>query len=191
MFVSSCKDKPEEEKPQHWTVHAKVENAEEFSNVVEVRLMAGNTVLARSDFKDGSFTIELPEMVPQNYLRPFVTFTNLIPMRPPKSLLNNKNVKAAHGYLKGFDEDGNFVGDLLLIKSSNDSQYVLYLGFFIYVDAFVTVLGSDRFSTYSITARKGWNILYRTTNYDLETVDWSTTIPIDGMRWYILHRMFH
>jgi len=68
-------------------ITAKVENASKYSNVVEVKLMvyerdtipttqgsvtyfSGHYVeLARSDWKNGRFTIELPKKLPANYLR--------------------------------------------------------------------------------------------------------------------------
>ena len=193
-------------------ITAKVENASGCSNVVEVKLRvndlhgAGLPIeLARGDWKDGGFTIELPKTLDPNYLRALVNYDGLIIGTPSTMTISNKNVKFALANLLGFDKDGNVIANFYPYNAYEDGKIV----FLIYVDSDVTISGYDKgevighcdggdmylevlciwkkTTTYSIKWEKGWNVwcLSRSESIKKRTITekWST-IPVSELKWY-------
>jgi len=176
----------------------KVENASEYSNVVEVRLIAGGIEFARSDWKKGGFEIVLPkETEPPTYLYSLIydeswsgqvyTPSTLIYDHPTLTI-SDKNVKGAVAGFIGFDKDGHQVAFFYLAKKGkdgdNEAEAILT-----YVDSYVTITGSDSFYDYSLNWEKGWNIWYRSRSQtgagdNLSITRQWTTTPVSGLRWY-------
>ena len=115
---------------------AKVENASKYSNVVEVKLMVYDRTtseihdnvnvftnhyveIARSDWKDGSFTIVLPETLTSNYLYPLIN-NNSLPTTivdiPSTMFVSDENVRITGAYFVGVDKDGNAVATFSPVK---------------------------------------------------------------------------
>ena len=203
-------------------IHAKVENASEFNNVVEVKLMVFDRYdivitssieryveLVRGDWKNGSFTIELPKMLDPSHLRPLV---GGIGANRPTNIafaqrtmdINNRNVRIVDAHFVGIDKDGNIIAVFSL--SNRNGGYAGTEVLFTYVDSDVTISGHTRreghvmsvpggptwfeeITNYSINWEKGWNVWYYlksstvTDRIWIRTNQWSTT-PISGLKWH-------
>jgi len=193
-------------------LYVKVENASEFSNVAEVKLMmydASNNrwiELAQSDWKDGGFIIELPETISSNYLHALDINGFLINIAtPPTITVSNKNVKVRTPLFCGFDKDGKEVAYFRpsAIDENGNAKDV----FFTYVDSDVNISGYTKAeghaipacpdcpswfkqtTTYSIKWKKGWNVWWTSSDYTvagytlIETRQWSTA-PVSELKWY-------
>ena len=202
-------------------ITAKVENASEFSNVVEVKFIVEETdtnerdgitrrfvEIARSDWKDGGFTIELPKMSAPNQLFPIdyggrgAITINV----QPTLTISNENAKVKEGYFVGVDEDGNVVACFLLRENVDNMD--VSSAWFTYADSDVTISGYSKLegaanprpgygdynrfefiTTYSIDWKKGWNVWFFssfrtiTDNTSLTTVRHTTTHNC-GLKWY-------
>jgi hypothetical protein len=173
-------------------VKAKVENASEYSNVVEVVMMGydRNTYryfeLARGDWKDGGFTIELPKTLDPNYLNPLIRgigaeMTTITTEHSSTVKISNKNVKVINATFWGVDKDGKLVTRFIPDKMDKDGSFKEAI--FTYVDSDVTISGrteregifqidlDDRLgidimyiyfnkitTTYSVKWEEGWNV---------------------------------
>jgi len=167
-------------------ITAKVENASEFSNVVEVKLMAYNNArnvnrhieLARGIWKNDGFTIELPEMLDTFFLHPLVRGNRLLNGRywpgieemQPTLTISNEKVNVTNNYFVGVDKYGEEVATFSFMKIDDGSHAI-----FTYVDSDVTISGyritefqaqpnwpwsSRDITTYSVNWKKGWNVWY-------------------------------
>jgi len=133
-------------------IEAKVENASDFDNVVEVIMMGfargGDrrrfVELARSDFKDGGFIIEFPTTVNSNYLNSLIKGDGSLPttiMRPPPSSLriSNRNANVINATFWGVDSNGKIVTRFRPVISGGG-----FFGqefYFTYVNSNVTISG--------------------------------------------------
>ena len=227
IFVAgfvSCEDKKEMQEMQEiqqgcineWCFD--VENGSEFTDVVEVRFVLGDIAeLTRSTLKNGRFTIILPETLDSNNLRSLSQGTNywLPPagFRPPTLTVSNENVRVGDFRFVGINKYGSEVAEIRPIKTEDG---ILAFGlFFVYADSDVTVSGYDGLwgfyitsmfiiapnKNYSIELKKGWNVLWISTNGDISTnggIEGTTTItaqsltaPSIGIKWYGSRRYFH
>jgi len=224
VFIVGCNNS---NPPITQYIHAKVENATEFDNIVEVRLMVFNgydTVrwdngswiierdveLARGEWKDGGFTIELPKTLASRHLRPLVgdrdaNYPTNISAIPPTMTISNRNVRVADARFVGIDIDGNMIATFSPFKldENGDTEAL-----FTYVGSGVTISGytkrgvhvnpsegspawADIITTYSIKWKKGWNIwhLSRSSTIDndrfiiISTTQWSSS-PVSGLKWH-------
>jgi hypothetical protein len=187
-------EKPDEDE---LFLHVKVENASEYSNVVEVILMRDNrnVALARGKWKDGGFTIALPKTLDPNYLHALINndSNSGLPVTiidRPTVTISNKNIKVGNVSFFGLDKDGKVVtcfSPFEIDKDGNSKE-----AFYTYVDTNVTISGyTERegvillefdamlgflfqyvwwkkiTTTYSIEWEKGWNIWTPSSFYDL------------------------
>ena len=217
VFTSCNKDndiKVNEFVPQ--TINAKVENAAEYSNIVEVKLMvydssAGWEVeLARGEWKDGGFSIELPKTLAPNCLYALINNSGQPStiINPPSTVtISNKNVKLTNASFWGIDKNGNVVTHFYFFKIDEDAN--AKRAFYTYVDADVSISGhikgevaiceqdedtnADIFyvwkknTTYSIKWKKGWNVWClsgsKSRTERIITEQWSTP-PVSELKWY-------
>jgi hypothetical protein len=106
---------------------AKVENASEYSSIVAVKLMVydlsvnRHVEFARGEWKNGGFTIELPQTLAPNHLRPLIGQvganhpTNILAQ--PTMVINNENVSIVDAYFVGVDENSNAVATFSPVKT--------------------------------------------------------------------------
>jgi len=163
----------------------KVENALKYSNVVQVKLMGFDISidcdieLARGDWKDGGFTIVLPNSLDPNYLHALINPTNLpttIHATPSSMTISNKNVKVGNANFWGIDKDGNVVTTFYPFKI-DEGDYAKRV-FFTYVDSGVTISGYfetgyfesgiDSTEHENSTNISTWYLWEKTTNYSIE-----------------------
>jgi len=188
VFIVGC-DNPN---PPITHIHAKVENAEKFGNIVEVRLIIAlppaesglpnrHIEIARGDWKDCGFAIELPKTVNPNHLsrltpdgRWRVRLNRYIYSEElsAATTISNRNARTVSGELGGFDKNGDLVAFFSFGNMIDEDNYTRAV--FTYVDSDVTVLGNsvrgheisayDEISylkvlgTYSIEWKRGWNL---------------------------------
>ena len=162
--------------------YAKVENASEYSNVVEVKLMMYNKSidgfieLARGDWQGDGFRIALPKTVDPNYLYALIN-SNEKPITiidPPSTLtISNKNVKVGHVMFLGVDKDDNMVTRFypLEIDKDGNGQDAYYT----YVDSDVTISGYTERMNATIANTEYDNARYIGINLMLNSFDKITT----------------
>jgi hypothetical protein len=148
LFVPTSCDKEKLEAYVITKVEAKIENASKYSNVVAVILIAYDRVnerhveLARSDFKNGRFTIELPKMLAPNYLHTLINNDEVhMSINNPQSTMtiSNKNVNVWHAYFWGVDKDDKRV--VYFYPVEIDMNGCKQDVFFTYVDSAVIISG--------------------------------------------------
>jgi len=137
--------------------YAKIENASDYSNVVEVVLMVYDrsinryVELERCELKDGGFTILLPKILDPNYLYTIINNSELQVSIIDTStvIICNKNIKVGNASFWGVNKDGNVVTCFSPFEIDEDGNAKNV--FYTYVDSEVTISG--------YTERKG-AILY-------------------------------
>jgi len=198
IFISCDKDKGNTTGSAGQTIYVKVENASEYSNIVEVRFMTFDKIanryveLAHGDWKDGGFTIELPKMLDANFLYALID-DHVLPttiISSSTATINNKNAKVGDAYFYGFDRDGNMVIGFLPLKIDEDIIDPLDMIHYRYVDSDVTISGYAEHSygnfnmtnVFSIEWKKGWNISWISAS-ELEgrTIHKWSTIPFNRL----------
>ena len=133
-------------------LYAKVENASDFSNVVEVKLVVMVDApwkwieLARGDWKGDGFAIVLPKTIDSNYLYPLINNNgwgqcgaNIIDPPPSTVTISNQNVKTLHARFMGVDKDGDPV--TFFYPREMDKDGYAQDAFYTYVDSDVTICG--------------------------------------------------
>ena len=188
VLVSSCEkvgDKPYED-----VLYAKVENASEFSDIVEVKLMihVGESIgwveLACGKWKGDGFKIVLPKTIAPNYLNPLILdgWRKLYTEESTISV-SNPNVEVRDfSFLEGVDKYGNAVASFkpFEIDEGGNVKDVYYT----YVDSDVTISGYSESvftvmpdegytgpyewkmtTTYSIEWKKGWNVWWTSSSW--------------------------
>jgi len=185
---------------------AKVENAAEYNLIDMVALRAQislnqREVLAVADFKNGGFTLQLPETVDEKYLRP-------ISDRWGEGItISNTSAKIfSNAYISGYKDDAlnRSYNTLECIKEIETSNSVsLYLKEYWYVDSDVNVSGThtetfQQFitsnSTVSLVLKKGWNVVYikyiqsdpRSMGFVTEYKTELRNTAICGLKWQII-----
>jgi len=179
---SSC----EEDISSSESIVAKVKNADEFSNVLVVKLMecdfsffSRSVELARGDWKDGGFTIVLPKTLNLNTMEALIHSncypTNTMVVQPTMTI-SNENAKIKNVQFVGFEKNDNAVASFTLFKAD---KMDIDQAVFTYVDSDVTISGYtkvegpanpqlghgdyNRFeiiTTYSVEWKKGWNVWF-------------------------------
>ena len=169
-------------------IEVKVENATEYSNVVEVKLMVidrniGKYIeLASGEWKDGGFTIVLPNKLDPNFLSTLFN-NNRVPMpiiNPPSTVtINNKNVQVCYAYFFGFDKDGNAVNYFYPAEIDKDGN--VQDAFFTYADSEVTISGSaERRKDSFISTQHDW---VRNQGCILMFIQWNKINTIYSLKW--------
>jgi len=184
-------------------IYAQVENASEFSNVVEVKLMIGEIELARGDWKGDGFVIVLPETLDTNILWALIDNRGL----PTTQIINsstatisNTNAKIADAHFVGVDKDGIVVSNFNLFEIDKDGNPIITQNrdniCLRYVDSYVTVSGYTEHTYgsfnvthfFSIEWKKGWNVVWISESVSEGKLihKWST-IPISRLIWNGIH----
>jgi hypothetical protein len=184
----SCESLVENEnKMEEDTLNAKVENASEYSNVVEVILMGydrsidRDIELARGDWKDGGFTIVLPKTLAPNYLHALINNDGVqttIINTPSTLTISNKNVNVGNANFWGLDKEGNLITRFYPFEIDEDgnAKSVVYtyadsdVSIFGYIEGETAITEYDedknmdiwylwkKNTTYSVEWKRGWNV---------------------------------
>ena len=199
-------------------ITAKIENASEFSNIAGVKLVVGDVpagryvVLARGEWKDGGFTIELPKTVAPNQLLPFVNNNSFWPATTSFDMttvtVSNENVKIVDVRFVGVDKDDNAVTIFVFWKIDEVDPMNIDRAILTYADSDVTISGYTMIEgpanprpgygnhnwfaqtlTYSIEWEKGWNIWYSSRHRSMIGSTYTMTMqrsstPVSGLKWY-------
>jgi len=190
VFISCERERDNILIEQDNIIHARVENALEYSNVVEVKLMINTLIplaqfyvdieIARGTWKDCGFTIELPITINPNYLYSLLRDgrwnMRLSAYTYYESLtattISNENAKTVNAEFWGVDENGHWIAPFSLVKI--EDEYNFTRAVFTYVDSDVTIFGNNTerndfgnpsfeiHNIYSIEWKKGWNVWYFT-----------------------------
>ena len=190
---------------------AKVESASKYDNITEVRLMGydrstgKNVEFARGNWKNGGFTIELPETLAPDYLYSFIDNNGILDV-PATLSISNKNVKLTTTEFLGDDKNGKTITQFFPFKIEEDRANYAFLTF---VDSDVTISGYIEGSVaisefdeekdaniwyiwqkntfYSIEWKKGWNVWYLSSSISsaerIKTEQW-TTSSVSELKWY-------
>ena len=221
LVINACSDATHEtglnDFQDDGIVYAKVENASTYSNIVDVKLMGfdrnldENVELARGEWKDGEFEIELPSTLTKNFLYGLINNNGL-----PSTIINvqptlhvsNKNVLLTNVEFWGVDIDDKLVTrfyPFMIYEDGNAEKAICT-----YVDSDVTISGYTetevaiteydegknmniwylwgKNTSYSIKWGKGWNLWNLSSSKSATertiTEQWSTT-PFSGLKWYL------
>ena len=217
VSLSSCGEKAEKEEEGGWRftgeiIYAEVENALEYSNIVEVKLMLYVPKLGEKDieissgiWEDGSFAIELPKTIDQNYLDYLQWFFKgyINEGLPETVTFSNERVKSAETYLVGVDKDGNGIAsfspkngdtEAIFIYADSDVTFSGYLkegGWYIIPEGYTGPTGFEINTTLSVNWRKGWNVWFHSKTSEIDKDDNTeiitqhySTSPVSGLKWY-------
>jgi len=195
---------------------ARVENASKYSDVVEVKLIVYDlstdryVEVARSNWKDGGFTIILPKALDPNYLHSFIHYDGLpstITHVSSTLTISNKNVKILNvSDFIGVDKDGNAVTRFYPFKVDKDGNFNVVR--FIYVDSDATISGYIKTETaiaefdddkngdiwyvwektmnFSLKWKKGWNVWLHSRSYtktERTIIEQWTTTSESELKW--------
>jgi hypothetical protein len=114
--------------------------------------------VAKGDYRNGSFSIELPDNV-----------SNLIPFEvvlPPKINISKKNISYAYSNLIAYNKDGEQVGFFYYV-CYKEEMFEAEAGLW-YVNSDFTITGTDTetdeygttYIKYNCNFKKGWNFLF-------------------------------
>jgi hypothetical protein len=173
------------------TLKVAVENGNSLNEkiaVVKLIIWPGDKEYASVEYKDGGFTLTLPENLSSQDLGPFDDDDFHYSIK-----ISNENVKYGWAFLEAY-KSGRYVGDFYL--KSGDWE-----GYPVYADGDVSITGTyteteeydgyTRTDTekYNVNLKKGWNIVYEKgqgtengTTYTY-TYEATTTAPV-GVKWY-------
>ena len=148
--LTSCTEKEVMQEYCADELNAQVENASNYNNVVEVKLMMHDSnvgwelELVRSNWKDGGFAIELPKTLAANYLHPLVNNVSvsmpyIVHYTPSTLSISNENVKVGTAFFWGIDKNSNTVTHFYPFKidENGNAQRV----FFTFVASDITISG--------------------------------------------------
>jgi len=205
---TSCSDNNELQKGYLNKITAKVENASEFKDVVEVKLLVWDPInrtdveIASSYWNNGGFKIVINESKSPTYLHPLICgdwyWSIASDFDKPSTVIDeqqtvtisNKDIKLVDAFFVGFDKDGYRVATFSLVKFDKNG-HIEAEAKVSYINSDVNISGYTYPSriNYSIDWEKGWNIWYRSTSQkrtgdDITTTQlWSST-PVKGLKWY-------
>ena len=159
-------------------ITASVENGSAYNSTVSrVAAIEENSVeeIAAGMYANGGFTLTLPSTPNGNFLYGIEeTFGNESDIK-----YSNKNAKISVVVIfEAYDKDDEYVGEFYCGKFDATTEIDVN---FIYADRDVTVTGSvgekDDTMDYSVSLKKGWNMVYYTENE-------VSTKEKTGMKWY-------
>lgn len=141
---------------------------------------------------NGSFSLQLPETVPNAYLEGFGD------LEDSDITISNPNAKVGSIYLELYDGDDEYVDDVYYASISiTETAISLLQAMPTYCNAAVTATGTTKFDdedeedipmTVSLSFAKGWGwtVLNLNVNLANETASASMTTKLpNGMRWYL------
>jgi len=187
---SGCDKDDDDKQAGTLVITAKVENGNDYNAVistVEARCYEDGKgrgeyeVFASSSYANGGFTITLPATPNTKYLETLED--------PPAGItVSDKTAKIMSvSMFMPLNSKGYRVGYLSYEKEDNNSWTWAE---FWYADKDVTVSGShegvdeeDEEYSFSMSLKKGWNIVYVTETRTVEKYEYTTT-PVSGLKWY-------
>ena len=183
-FTSCSKDDDNGGGGNASSVSATVRNASEFSDVVKIYVMATNVntdrneKIAECEFKNGKFSVNLPEKLDAKYLSE--------DEYPEGVTVNPADAKTSYSVeFWGVNAAGNSIAEFSLegggANSFTEASYV-------YSDKAFSISGSGIMDGYNTTfsgnMKQGWNMVYvtysSTTTGEKVTL---TTSPVSGLEW--------
>ena len=199
VVLTGCGGKEDDPETSSITsISVTVENGSAFASKIEdvmALLTDENAMVKTVKYGNGVFTIDLPATVNESYLKN-------VDGGYPALKISNKKVKGVSINIDAF-QSGVCVGNFYHAKNSGIQTEAL----FVYVDGDVKITGSDSFTiinrdpygsllgehtyntTYNVSLKKGWNIIYFTETHSgpgfkTSTTETITTNVPDGMKWY-------
>jgi len=185
-------------------ITAKVEDASEYSNVDIVEFVAHhssmNHVLAVGDFKDGGFTIYLPD-IESKFLSPIRPFN--LPQFGPFFCVEYSNESAKilkTEWFRGYNAKnrGKAIAHFTFRKFVENTSTYTQMHWY-YVDSDVSISGGETQNHYggrklivhfSLNLKKGWNEVYYTQTKILNDRGFTTedkievtTDAVSGLKW--------
>ena len=176
-----------------------------------------STALASAPYANGGFTLTLPQTVEAEFLSPFDDdeFGSDLKISDKSALLFGMGGYGdgdigAYSSASGDFDDNDRVGRVVFAKNEFEGNeetgtgtYIFASAGFIYADRDVAIVGTVTWSDtwdgvtytliekYSISLKKGWNIMYATSssryvNWETQTTSENhfTTAPVSGLKWY-------
>ena len=169
VLFAGCKKADDDSVISIDKITAKIDDASKFSDVKKVKITAlyyendswVQASIAESDFKDGDFTINLPETVDTKYLYSLENLSKVVNV-------SNKNAKRSNtAQVWGVDSENK---NIALFEYKKVSESYMTRMTWDYVDSDVNISGSSTSTptenmeltiTYSLKLKKGWNITYQ------------------------------
>jgi len=181
-------------------ISATIDNASQFSDIVQIKLVAVGPndcgALAEAEIKNGRFTLQLPETVPESFLYPISEAAYTLSFGIPEILTYSVNnakvlVYGHHYWIIGCFSSGK-MGTSFDVRSRNNSEKI-----YIYTDSDVNVSGSgtrhtvggpDLDVSVDLKFKKGWNVYYSIVTLPPSfKIEYRTSPAIGGdWQWYIL-----
>ena len=177
-------------------INAVVNEGNDYNDLIDVvKLLVDEVEVARSDFRNGSFSIKLPDDI--SSLKPFdIEF-------PPKINISGKNVLYSTSRLVAYNRDDEQVGYFYCVyyKYEMVEEEALFLpeaeGSLLYFNKSFSITGthteSDEWGTtnfiWDCNFGKGWNLLYWHGNRPDgkgNRIDKTTTATPSGSRYWVL-----
>jgi len=164
-------------------ITAKIENAAEYGSfnmvALRARYLGSLEILAEAEFKNGGFTLQLPEMVDEKFLRnaPFGGSSTIT--------ISNKDAKFLYSAdISLFNSDyGNY---FITFVASNETETTLSTKQYWYVDSDVNISGKEPDFSSSLTLKKGWNVVYiiiHATGRGVQSWEYRSSPPVGGLKW--------
>ena len=187
VFTTSCKD--DEETPAVTKIEGTVVNGSDY-DVDEIVGRINIDEKMSTDFVNNHFSMELPATVDDKYLM-LIDYDEEFNISDP-------NAKVALLSLNGYNS-GSFECFLsyTLPGMENTEKWEMYESALIYVDRNVTITGmdswyddddeTDNVEICNLNLKKGWNWVYNVYTFtvsDRTYTDVSTTVPLNGWKWY-------
>jgi len=173
-------------------ITAKVENASDFNGLTNVKLTVEtpekNEVIATTDFRNGGFTLNLPETVEVKYLISVEEVWGFV----GEITVSNKNAKLCLVNIEGYNSQDEHIAVFYYVKEKgNTFSLVIYF----YTDSDVNISGTGKYTedkieyidVCSLFLKKGWNSVYVTSTVassNKQVTTEYTSIPIEGLKWY-------
>ena len=171
---------------------------EKYSDMIdEVKLMIDeHEVLATATYNDGSFTFTLPDNVATGYLYGIMGEIYAL----EDVTISNPNVLTVFPDIVAF-KDGSPVGEIYNRKDNSRGELVYFSSDLTITGEYTETYDRDiayiyeSIYDYSINAKRGWNMLYNTSNNATENVEtgikyistrkYTTTSPTTDMEWIV------
>ena len=208
VLFTGCKKDEDDNDDNHAAstdkITAKINDASKFGDVKKVEIRgyyyeSGSYIhdpIAEGDFKDGGFTIILPETVNEKYLTTLENLSNKV------NVSNNKVKRMANNQVPGVNSANEDIVIFTYKKEESNSEpykYVLSQMVWYYVDGDLNVSGTtpsiyhegintEMSDTYSLKLKKGWNITYHiqtTTKQGDKMIQKNeyTNSAVSGLKW--------
>jgi len=139
-----------------------------------------DVTLTSVNYTNGGFTMTLPTPAARYLVRTDSYFddSGIDISKVNVKLLIIESFEGFGSTSGGFNYD-DWVDDFILGKVDGN---LATIAIYIYADGDVTISGSDDWTNYSLSLKRGWNIVYYTER--LQGKDQCTTTAVSGLKWY-------